>query len=147
MKVILTKDVAGLGKTGDVKDVSEGHARNLLLRRNLALPATSELLAKAQKEQQEKQIKIAKDQDRAIALKHKLEGKTIKLAAKANGKNLFASIQPQQIAEKLAEIGIEITAASIKTTKPIKSIGQHEVSVRLAKNVQALLKLDVERES
>jgi len=144
MKIILTKDVAGIGRSGEVKEVSEGHARNFLLPRRLALPATVETLAKAQKEQAEKQAKVAKEHERALNLKHKLQGKVVTLKAKANGKNLFAAIHPKEIAEKLAEMGVEISAEDISFPKPIKSLGAHEANIRLAHDVIALVKLNVE---
>ena len=143
MKVILTKDVQGLGRSGDVKEVSEGHARNFLLPRKLALPATTVALERVQKEQQEKQAKVSKEHERASMLKHKLEAKKFSFKAKASGKNLFAAVSPKQIAEELTKSGIEISPNDINIKKPIKSLGSHEVLVGLAFDVEALLNLEV----
>ena len=107
MKVILTKDVAGLGRAGDVKEVSDGYARNFLLLKHQALPATVQSLGKLQKEQQEKQAKIAKEVERARALKNKLDGKTLTLKGKANGENLFAARERTAL-RHLVELRLQI---------------------------------------
>ena len=92
MKVLLTKDVSGLGRAGDVKEVSDGHARNFLIPKHLALPATSEILRQVQKEEGEKQAKLAREQERFLAFKKKVEGRAVLLKGKAQGQNLFAAI-------------------------------------------------------
>src|SRR6185436_20304048 len=103
MKVLLTKDVPNLGRSGDVKEVSDGYARNFLIQKHLALPATAEILNKVQKEQAEHQAKITRDHEKFLKLKHKLEHQTITLKAKANKTSLFAAIHADEIAKALAE--------------------------------------------
>src|SRR4026209_1785229 len=110
MKVLLSKDIQGLGKAGQVKEVSDGHARNFLFPKHLAMPATTAVLAQVQKEEKEKQEKIKKQEERLLKLKNKLEGKTVVIKAKSSGKNLFASLHKDQIAQALTEkLGVEIS--------------------------------------
>ncbi len=145
MKVILTKDVAGLGRSGDVKEVSDGHARNFLLPRRLALPATTQALQKLQKETEEHQVKVAKDHERALTLRNKLEGKTFAIKARAQGKNLFAALREKDLAQVVMEkSGVEISPEMIIVSKPLKSIGLHSLEIRLAKDIKALVSLNVE---
>ena len=146
MKVLLTKDVSGLGRAGQIMEVSDGHARNFLLPKHLALPATSSLLAKVQKEEAEKQAKVKKETERFLTIKNKLEGKTITIKAKAEGKNLFAGIHEKELAKTLTEkLGVEISPAAIKLVGQVKSLGLHPVELRLAENIVAHVKLNVEK--
>ena len=144
MKVILTKDVTNLGRVGDVKEVSDGYARNFLLTKHLALPATSEVLAKVQKEQAEHQQKISKEHERFLQIRHKLENKTVTIRAKAQKNNLFAAIHEKEISQAIAEkIGVELSPQYIQIPKPVKSLGAHDVTIRLAKNLEAHVHLQV----
>ena len=156
MKVILTKDVTGLGRAGDIKEVSDGHARNFLIPKHLALPATTESLLRIQKEESEHQAKVLKDQERFLDLKKKLENKTFTIKVKAtpprpNGqvgagkKNLFAAVHEAEIAKVITDkAGAEISPKMIEIKLPIKALGLHEVEVRFAKNLTARVKLIVE---
>lgn len=147
MKVILTKDIPGSGRAGDIKEVSDGYARNFLIPKHLALPASSEILSRVQKEESEKQTKIAKEQERFVQLKKKLENKIIKLKAKANKTNLFAAVHEVQIAKAINDTtGAEIGPDIIFIKKPIKSLGEHEVEIRFAKDHIASVKLVIESE-
>lgn len=146
MKVLLTKNVAGLGKTGDVKEVSDGHARNFLIPRHLALPATSSVLAQVQKEEKEHQEKLKRQQERFEDLKHKIENKTFTVKAKADKQNLFAAVKEVQIAEALQDrLKMEITKDQIVILKPIKSLGLHQAQIRLAQNPPINVNLVVEQ--
>jgi large subunit ribosomal protein L9 len=146
MKVILTKDVTSLGRTGDVKEVSDGHARNFLIPRHLALPATSEVLAKVQKEQQEKQTKLVRDVEKLLKIKNRINGKSITIKAKASKTILFAGLHEKDIAHAIGEtLGIEVSPESIILPESVKSIGIHQVMVRFAKDVEAVVILKVEQ--
>lgn len=144
MKVLLTKDVPSLGRAGEVKEVSDGYARNFLINRHLALPATAEVLDRVQKEQTAHQAKVAKDHERFLKLKHKLEHKTFTIKAKAEKNSLFAAIHERQIATLLSEAaGIEISPETVRLEKPVKSLGKHQAEIRFAKNLTALVNLEV----
>ncbi len=145
MKVILTKDVSGLGRSGDVKEVSDGYARNFLLLRHLALPATVKALDKLQKEELEHQAKVKRNQERFEQLKAKLENKVFTIKARAEKTHLFAALKPQQIAEAInnkQDYGVLAEHVAIKA--PIKSLGEHEVELRLAQQSIIKVKLNVE---
>jgi large subunit ribosomal protein L9 len=145
MKVLLTKDVSGLGKIGDVKDVSDGYARNFLLRQHLGLPATASVLAQVQKEEKEKQARIVKEQERFLALKNKLEGKSLVIKAKSEGKNLFAAIHEKEIAQKLIhQFGIEISPQLMRISNPIKSLGVHKVEIKFSENIKSTINVEVQ---
>jgi large subunit ribosomal protein L9 len=134
MKVILTKEVQGLGRPGDIKEVSDGHARNFLIPRHLALPATTAALDRLQKAQKEQQAKVLKDQAQLNALAVKLASQTIIITAKASKEHLFASISAKQIAEAINDkLKSEIAPNQIQIQKPIKSLGVHEVEIMLNK--------------
>ena len=144
MKVILIRDVSGLGRSGDVKDVSDGHARNLLIPRGLALPATSSALSKIQKEQKDLQDKILRQRAKADELKHRLTKETFILSGKANKNNLFAAIHEKDIAEVINQkYKTEISPSQIKIPLPIKSLGIHEIEIKLTDNIHAKVKIQV----
>jgi large subunit ribosomal protein L9 len=146
MKVIFTKDVPGLGRIGDVKEVSDGHARNFLIPKHLALPATGETLSRIQKEESEKQVRFVKDIERLMKVKNKLEGKTVTIKAKANKTILFAGLHEKDVAHAIGEtFGVEISPTAIILPEAIKSIGIHKVEIRFAKDVSASVKLNIEK--
>ncbi len=139
MKVILVKDVSSLGKSGDVREVSDGYARNFLMPKHLVLPATSQLLAQMQKEEQERQDKIQKLREHFLNLKRNLESKTIAIKAKADKGKLFAAVREKDIA---AATGLRPEQIIIK--EPIKAQGSHEVEARLFEEIKAKIKLDIQ---
>lgn len=148
MKVILTQDVKGTGAKGQVVNVADGYARNMLIPRGMAIEATPKALndLKAKKEtiihRKEAALDIAKK------ISERLGGTQIKLAAKsgANGK-LFGSVTAKDISDKLKkEHKIEIDKRCINVGDGIKSVGEHQVSVKLHPDVTAALKVIVEAE-
>lgn len=145
MKIILTKDVSGLGRAGDVKEVSDGYARNFLIPKHLALPATTEALNRIQKEEAERQAKVAKESERAILIKNKLEGKTFTIKAKTQKQNLFSAVAAKEIALVISEkSGIEISPQAVVIKNPVKSLGLHEVEIKLGQNIKILIRLNIE---
>ena len=145
MKVLLSKDVSGLGKAGQVKEVSDGHARNFLFPKHLAMPATTAVLAQVQKEEKEKQEKIKKQEERLLKLKNKLEGKTVVIKAKSSGKNLFASLHQDQIALALTEkLGIEISPQLLTMDKAIKTLGLHVLELKLSELQKVKINVNIE---
>ena len=145
MKVIFLKDVKGKGKKGDVKNVSDGYARNYLLKNKLAEEATDSNLkaleAKKRKAQQEEQ-QVKED---AIELKDTLANLTVELTAKSgdNGR-LFGSITNKQIAEELAKThGYKLDKRKIELGEPIRSLGYSTVPVKLHPEVSGSIKVHV----
>ncbi len=146
MKVILLKDVAGLGHTGDVKDVAEGYARNYLLRQGLVTAATSTALGNLKQHlaaERRKQEQLEAEQQ---ALAAQLGEVKITFRARA-GKSgrLYGSITNQDIAEAIrAQNGLSIDRRSIQLPEPIRSVGTYEVPVHVAKGKEPKLTVVVE---
>ncbi|HEV8601433.1 MAG TPA: 50S ribosomal protein L9 [Patescibacteria group bacterium] len=143
MKVLLVKDISGLGRAGDIKEVSDGYARNFLMPKHLALPASERTLEKAQKEQAEKIEKVKHLKEKSEALKYKLESKTFTIKAKAQTKTLFAGVKATEVAEAVNEkAGVDISADQV-TLPIIKTLGMHEATLDLGEKVKAKIKLNV----
>ncbi|WP_138419133.1 50S ribosomal protein L9 [Aquibacillus sediminis] len=145
MKVIFTKDVKGKGKKGEVKNVSDGYARNYLLKNNLAQEATSgNLKALEAKQQKEKQLE-QEEVEEAKRLKEKLATLTVELKAKSgDGGRLFGSITSKQIAEQLnKDHKIKIDKRKIELDQPIKAMGYTNVPVKIHPEVTGTIKVHV----
>lgn len=139
MKVILTQDVKGTGQKGQVVNVADGYARNMLIPRGMAIEATPKALndLKAKKETIIHRKEAALDIAKKIA--ERLGSTQIRLTAKsgANGK-LFGSVTAKDISDKLKkEHKIEIDKRYINVGDGIKSVGEHQVSVKLHPDVTA----------
>ncbi|WP_163969296.1 50S ribosomal protein L9 [Oceanobacillus halotolerans] len=148
MKVILMKDVKGQGKKGEVKNVSDGYARNYLLKNNLAKEATSANLkaleAKKKKQKQEEQEEV----EEAKRLKEELANTTVEVKAKSgDGGRLFGSITNKQIAEALKKShGHKIDKRKIELDSPIRALGYTNVPVKLHPEVTGTIKVHVVEE-
>jgi len=147
MKIILMDDVPTLGRRGEVRDVSDGYARNFLLPQKLALhatPANMKNLAqiKARQDAQAAKLKAdAQGQAQAIEALHF----TQRRQASDEGR-LFGSVGRADLAAFLAQHGIEVERRRIGLEEPIKSLGEFSVPVRLQADVTAQLKVSVSRE-
>jgi large subunit ribosomal protein L9 len=147
MEVILRDHVDHLGKRGEVVKVADGYARNYLLPRKLALPATA-----ANKQWIERERKIAETRDQeergaAEAIATRLAVLELSIARKV-GENdqLYGSVTNADIAELLAKKGFEVDRRKILLPDPIKSLGEHTVPVKLHREVTAQLKVVVAKE-
>lgn len=145
MKVILTKDVAGLGKAGQVKEVSDGHARNFLIPRKLAVSASATAVEKIEKETRERLEKEMRQEEKYLALENKLRSQTLVIKAKANKDKLFAAVHEDQIAEALAvKNGLSFEPKQITISEPIKTLGMHKAEVRLTPTHKTTININVE---
>ena len=146
MKVILLEDVKSVGKKGQVVEVSDAYARNVLFKKKLGLEATGKNMndLKLQKANQEKVA--AENLAAAKELAEKLEKSTITLKVKVGeGGKLFGSISSKEIAEAAKEqLGLEINKKKVVLTSPIKNIGSMDVAIKLHTKVTANLKVHVE---
>ncbi|NLW90048.1 MAG: 50S ribosomal protein L9 [Syntrophomonadaceae bacterium] len=139
MKVILTKEIKNLGKEGDVKEVADGYARNYLLPRGLAVEATNTNI----KAGEEKKQRVQKHKDRemadAEALRDKIDGKTVKVPARAGGGDkLFGAVTSREIAEFIhKEYRLDIDKKKIDLKDPIKHLGEYRVKLKIYPAVQA----------
>ncbi len=148
MQVILLKDVKGVGKAGQVAKVSDGYARNLLIPKKLAMEASEAKLKVLDKKRAQIEAQRALDMQVATELKEKLEGSSLTMKAKAgDGGRLFGAITSKDIAEALEkECFITLDKKKIELSSPIKTVGEHEVELKLFSGINAKLKLSVEAE-
>ena len=144
MKVVLLQDVKALGKKGDVVEVSEGYARNFLLTKKYAVEATPANL-NTLKLQKANADRIAAEQlAEAKDIAAKLENVTVTVAIKAGGNGkTFGSVSSKEIAQELEKQGFEVDKKKIVLPDPIKEFGKYEVKIKLHKDVQAGVKVNV----
>lgn len=144
MKVILMKDVKGTGKKGDVKEVSDGYAKNFLLKNGYAKVANNSNLN--ENTLQKDASAYHKEQERLAAVEKAktIEGKVISLAVKCgeNGK-VFGSITSKEIAEGFKNMGIDVDKRKIELGSPIKTSGSYNLEVKLYPGVSAKFVLSV----
>lgn len=145
MKVILLQDVKTLGKKGDAVEVSEGYARNMLLKKGIGKEATSQNMndLKLQKANAEK---VAKETyEAAEALGKELAGQEIRVFVKAgDGGRVFGSVSSKEIAEEIRkQLGHEVDKKKILLDSPIKALGVTEVSIKLHPKVTTEIKVNV----
>lgn len=133
MKVIFNVDVKGQGKKGEMKEVSDGYARNYLLPRKLAMEANADNINAYKLKEKAKAVQIAREKAAAQETAAKLSGIQVKIAAKAGSAGkLFGSVTSKEISEALREqFGIEIEKQKIVQAEPIKSFGTFEVKCKL----------------
>lgn len=144
MKVILTEKVSALGNVGEIVNVSQGHARNYLIPNGLAVLADNTNQKQVAHHEKCLAKKVAEEKAVATDAKKKIDALTLELSKKvgADGK-LFGSVTNTEVAKILAEKGIEIERRLIIIEKAIKSVGTHEVVVKLFSGVEATLKINV----
>jgi large subunit ribosomal protein L9 len=136
MKVVFIEDVPGTAKIGDIKEVKAGFARNYLLPRRLAMPASPSLIKSAElRAKREERLQDARDNE-ARALGAKLEGVTYKITARAGSTGkLFGSVGSVDVAERVSEtLGTEFDRHNV-VLEPIKELGDFQATVRLTRNV------------
>ncbi|HPF43597.1 MAG TPA: 50S ribosomal protein L9 [Syntrophomonadaceae bacterium] len=148
MKVILLKDIKDLGKTGEIKELADGYARNYLIPRGMAAEATKDKL----KEIEEKNIKAQKTKQKEVTsaedLKGKLDGKSIQINLKTGGGDkLFGAVTSKEVAELIEKhLKIKIDRKKIEITEPIKHLGDYVIKIKLYPSIQAEIKLTVSAE-
>ena len=146
MEVILLEDVKALGKKGEVVKVSDGYAKNFILKKKLGVEANS-ANKNDLKLQKANEAKVAQEKlDAAKALAEELKDKKVVIKIKAgNGDRVFGSISAKEIAaETKKQLGLEIDKKKIVMEEGIKNLGFHTVKVKLHKDVMATLDIKVE---
>ncbi|MDO4815053.1 MAG: 50S ribosomal protein L9 [Bacillota bacterium] len=145
MKVIFNVDVKGQGKKGEMKEVSDGYARNYLLPRKLASEATADNINAMKLKEKAKAAQIAREKELAMENAKKLGEVMVTIRAKAgNGGKLFGAVTSQEISAALKEQhGIEIEKNKIVQAEPIKTYGAYEVKAKLGYEISGTIHLQV----
>lgn len=145
MKVIFIKDVKGSGKKGELKNVADGYARNMLIPKGFAVEATPENLNKLEGQKASQQHKIEVEKQNALDIKAKTDGKKIIIKAKAgNNQKLFGSVTAGNIADALSEqFGVKVDKKKISLKTDIKNFGIFDVSVKLYSGITADISVEV----
>ncbi len=133
MKVVLLKDVAGVGRRNEIKNVADGHALNLLLPQKLAIIATPAAMAHAERLKSEAEAERKIQENLLGKNLAELASVRIEIASKANEQgHLFSGIHREQIAEELKkQKHLELPLASILLEEPLKTVGEHPISVKV----------------
>lgn len=145
MKVVFLEDVPGTARIGEIKDVKPGFARNYLLPRRIAMPATPAVVKSAEaRAVREARLQEARDNEaRIVAEKVSAATMTVSARAGSSGK-LFGSVGTADIAAKVAEVTCqELDRHNVLLPEPIKDLGDYEVTVRLTRNVNAVAHVSV----
>ena len=148
MKVIFKEDVKGKGKKGEMKEVSDGYARNFLIPKGMAYEATAENLNSWKLQEKAKAAKLQAEREQAAALSEKLKGVQLVIKAKAgsNGK-LFGAVTSQEISDALKnQAGIEIEKNRIVQGDPIKAFGAYKLKAKLGFEMSGDINLIVTEE-
>lgn len=138
MKLILRSDVERVGKKGDIIDVADGYARNFLLPKGLAMKATDGAVHQASAMRRSRDVKDAKEREAGEQIARQLVPAVIRITARAGTEGrLFGSITAADVVEAVKEqTGIELDRRRLHLDEPIKTLGVHEVPVRLHADVQ-----------
>lgn len=149
MKVVLRTDLEKVGKRGDIVDVSDGYARNYLLPKGHAIVATDGVTAQANAMRRSRDLRDAKDRESAEVVARTLVPMVIRIPARAGsgeGAKLFGSITTADIVEAVAaQTKVTLDRRRLHLDEPIKSLGTHEVPVKLHSDVEFRITVDVVR--
>jgi large subunit ribosomal protein L9 len=148
VKVILRSDVDGVGKKGDIVDVADGHARNFLLPRGLAMKSSKGAESQAATMRRSRDLKDSADREAAETIATRLVPQTFTLSARAGSEGkLFGSITAADIAAAVAaQSGIELDRRKLLLDEPIREIGSHRVTVKLHADVEFPVTLEITRQ-
>ena len=145
MKVILLKDVKGTGKKGEVKEVSDGYARNFLIKKGVAVEASQANMKELDEKEKYKERKALIEYEQAVLLGKQMEEINIQIEVKAGeGGRLFGSITSKEIAEQLKkQKNLDIDKRKILMDEPIRTLGSTFVEIKLHQKVTTKIRVDV----
>jgi large subunit ribosomal protein L9 len=148
MKVVFLEDVSAKEKKGDIKEVSDGYARNYLLPRGLALAASPGAVKAAMKISEDRDKKRVRQHDEYVELAKQINGKEIHFSGKSSAKGtLHGSITAGDIAEKLSKmINMDVDRKKIDLKSSLHKLGSHEVDIVFAKDAAARITVVIEEE-
>lgn len=144
MKVVLLKDVPGLGERGQIQDVKEGYARNYLLPRGLAAEATGGTIRSVEGQKKAVEARVQRERTDAEQLAGRLSQMVLEVRARAGeGGRLFGAVTAQQVADALAARGFRVSKKQVELDEPIKAAGFYKVAVRISRGVVARVDVNV----
>jgi large subunit ribosomal protein L9 len=145
MKVVLRADTDNLGKRGDIIEVADGYARNYLLPKGMAIPATAGVEAQAKAMRRSRDLRDAKDREAAEVVARTLVPAVIRIQARSGaGGRLFGSVTVADVADAVAtQTGVTLDRRKMHLDEPIKSLGTHEVPVKLHSDVEFRVTVEV----
>ena len=149
MKVILQQDVKGQGKKGQLVEVSEGYARNFLLPKKLAVPATTDAINTMNLKEKARRAEEARQREEAVKTANKLKECTVRIAAKAGtGGRLFGAVTTKEISEALnKQFALDIPKQKLVLDEAIKSFGTYTVKAKLGFEISASFSVMVSEEN
>ena len=148
IKVVLSADVETLGSSGDVVRVRPGFARNFLIPRGLAVPATASNLARVDDLKKAAAARAKKELGLAEEAAKKIGAGSVKIARAVGDENkMYGSVTTRDIEEAFAKAGVEIDRKKLALAEPIKTLGLHAVALKLHPQVSVELKVEVVKES
>ena len=145
MKVILTQDVKGTGKKGEMVEVADGYAQNFLIKRGVAVLANSQAVNEMKSKEAAKQHKLAVEKQQAMDTAKELEGKKVKISAKmgANGK-LFGSVTSKEVADAVEkQLHITVDKKKVSLKSDIKGFGTFTADIKLYAGISASVSVEV----
>ena len=144
MKLILAQEVEGLGAPGDIVEVKDGYGRNFLIPRGFAIRWTKGGERTVDSIKAARASREVRDLDHAQEIKARLEGTTVNLPVRAGeGGRLFGAVTVGDIAGAIADAGAQVDKRKIIVGNPIKSLGTHQVTVKVHDDVDAVVSLNV----
>ena len=144
MEIILKETIDTLGREGDIVNVKPGYARNFLIPKKKAVLVTKASRAQLQQQKDAIQARLATDKEKAEALAGRIEKITLEISKKVGEENrLFGSVTSGEIAEALAQQGVEIDKRTLILSDPIKSLGEYKVSVKVGYQMTTELTVQV----
>ena len=149
MKVVFLQDVPKVAKAGDVKEVSDGYSRNYLLPRKLAVLATSAELKNVELQRQANARREVRTEQEAEAFAKVLQDTTVVLKMRAGTKEkLYGSVTSADIAKEIKKLTKqEVDKRKIELAEPIRELGSHQVSIKLTKDITAIVNVVVEQDT
>ena len=145
MKVILTQDVKGKGKKGQMIEVSDGYARNFMLPKKLAIEATADAINTMKMNDKATQERIAREKAEALEISKKLRAMTLVVKAKGGGAGrLFGAVTNAEIASALEKQGIKLDKRKIVLNETIKNVGTYTATCKLGYEISAPLTVKIE---
>jgi len=144
MKIVLRKDVEHVGMKGDIVDVADGYARNFLVPRGLALRASAGVQKQADAMRRSRDARDVREREAAQAIADQLAPKVRIEARAGEGGRLFGSVTNADIADAVhRQLGVEVDRRDIALAEPLKELGEHEIDVKLHREISATLHVEV----